>query len=143
MATLTGANSVITLGVVGIFNVPVQLHGFDVDDVLATAAVKSVETRMGVDGRLSGGWVATEKVQTYTLQADSESNFLFDEWVQTQEAQREAYPAFGNIILPAVGTTIALIRGFLTSYPPMPDVKKILQPRRFEITWERVLPARL
>jgi len=133
MATLTAANSVILLGVVGLFPVPQQLQGFATDDVFATDAVETVETMMGVDGGLSAGWVPT------ALQADSGSNGVFDAWYAAQEVARETFAAFGEITLPAIGKKYEMVRGFLTSYSPIPETKKVLQPRKYTLTWQRIV----
>lgn len=141
MATLTAANSVFLLTVIGLFDVPQQLQGFAADDMFDSDAVETVETLMGVDGTLSAGWVAVAKKQTVTLQADSASNLIFDAWWTAQEAAREIFTAGAIIRLPAVNTSYALITGYLTSYRPMPPAKKLLQPRQYGLTWNSVLPA--
>lgn len=140
-ATLTVANSVIMIVIPDLFPIPQQLRGYSADDVLTTEAVDSVETQMGVDGLLSGGWMPTPKRQTYTLQADSPSTFMFDTWQQSQEAIRDAYIANAFITLPSIGVIYTCTKGFLTSYTPMPDARKILQPRKFTVTWESILGA--
>lgn len=139
MATLTAANSVITLSIAGVFGVPQQLQGFDVDDVFSTEAVQPAETKMGVDGILSGGWVPTEKKVTYTLQADSPSNEIFDTWNDFQQQQREVAIAQGGVMLPGLNLAFVKTRGFLTGYTAIADVKKLLQPRKFTITWQSVV----
>lgn len=141
MATLTAANSIYMLTVIGLFDTPQQLQGFSADDMWDTDAVESVETLMGVDGILSGGWVPTPKKQMISLQADSASNLIFDAWATAQESARELYIAGGIIRLPGIRTSYALVKGFLTTYRPMPPVKKILQPRQYGVTWGSILPA--
>lgn len=143
MSTLTGANSTIFLGITGLFTTPQQLQGFDVDDVFSTTPVKSVEVKMGVDGTLSAGFVHMEKVQSFTLQGDSPSNDIFDTWAAIQESEGEAFVAFGIINLPAVSKSYAMIGGYLTSYMPIANVKKLLQPRLYEITWQNIQAAPL
>jgi hypothetical protein len=139
MATLTAANAVIMLAVSSLFDVPQQLQGFAADDVFTTDSTAPVETLMGVDGVLSGGWVATPKVQTISLQSDSLSNLIFEQWYNSQEQARETFIANANITLMAVNQTYVLLRGFLTGYPPMPDARRILQPRRYRITWGSII----
>jgi hypothetical protein len=139
MATLTAANAVIMLAVSSLFDVPQQLQGFAADDVFTTEVTTPVETLMGVDGVLSGGWVATPKVQTISLQSDSLSNLIFEQWYNSQEQARETFIANANVTLMAVNQTYILLRGFLTGYPPMPDARRILQPRRYRITWGSII----
>lgn len=133
--TLTAANSVILLTVPGLFDTPVQLQGYATDDVFDTDAIEPAETMMGVDGKLSAGWVPKEIKQSYTLQADSDSVQIFDVWYQAQQRVREILRCSGTVILPAVAQKMILSRGVLTSFQPA-TAKKVLQPRKFTITWE-------
>ena len=143
MATITAANAVFMISVDGLFAAPVQLQGFAADDVFSHALVAPVETLMGVDGFLSGGWTPQPKVQTIALQADSPSNVVFDTWYQAQEQIREVYLANAHITLASINRTFTCIQGFLTNYPPMADARRILQPRRFTVTWQSITGAPL
>jgi hypothetical protein len=141
MATLTAANSVYMLVITDLFPIPQQLQGYAADDVFSTEAVDSAEVVQGVDGRLSAGWVPTMKRQTITLQADSVSSLMFDAWFQQQDAARDLFTAEAFITLPSLGRIYTCTNGFLTNYMPMPDARRIVQPRRFQITWESILSA--
>jgi hypothetical protein len=141
MASLTGANSVITLGCTILFPIAQQLQGFAVDDVFDTEAVTTVETLMGVDNILSAGWVATSKKQTFNLQSDSPSNAMFDLIWQYQESNQEALTLFGETTLKAIGRQFIMARGFLTSYMPIPAVKKLIQPRKYTVEWQHIQPV--
>jgi hypothetical protein len=143
VATITAANAVFMISVVNLFPAPLQLQGFAADDVFSHALVAPVETLMGVDGFLSGGWTPQPKVQTIALQADSPSNIIFDTWYNAQEQQREAYIANAHITLASIQKTFTCVQGFLTNYPPMADARRILQPRRFTITWQGIIGAPL
>ena len=63
-----------------------------------------------------------------------------DTWLN-QQVNQEVFEGNAVITLPALGQKWVLTKGFLTSYPPIPDAKKVLQSRAFGITWERVRPA--
>jgi hypothetical protein len=141
MATLTNANSVITLTIPGIFNSPQTLYGFSADNMFTTSSIKSAEGVMGVDGRLSFGWVPQIKTQDFMLQADSPSMYILDQWVQTQNTAREIYACNGTIYLPGVGMAYTLTRGALESYNIMPDGQKTLAPRKFTIIWQDIIGA--
>lgn len=137
-STITAANAVITLSVSGLFTAPQQLKGFSADNIYETGDQVITETLMGVDGHLSGGFVFNPVVQTFNLQADSESNTLFETWAAQQRTNKETYIATGVTILTSVGTKYNSARGFLISYPPMPSAAKVLQPRKYQIQWESV-----
>lgn len=141
MADITGANAVFTLSISSLFPFPVQLQGFAADDVTDNEPVTPTEHYMGVDGILSAGHVFVPVVQAIAIQADSASNDIFDQWHQQQAATRSVFFADGVLILTALGSKWALTNGILSTYPTMPNVRKLLQPRKYGITWESVTPA--
>lgn len=141
MATLTSANATIFLAVAGLFPTPQQLQGFAADDVFSSEKLNSAELSMGVDGRLSAGFVFVAAKWSVTLQADSESNFIFDQWYQAQQVGRELLPASGIVLLQTLNTKWTMTRGFLTGYTPIPDTKKKIEPRNFEMTWQSIVPS--
>jgi hypothetical protein len=141
MGDITAANAVLTLSVPPLFPTPVRLQGFAADDIFDVPAVQSVETMMGVDGLLSGGFVFREVEQTIRLQADSPSVRIFDIWYLQQIATLATYTASALIRLPSISTKFAMTTGFLTLYKPIASARRVLQPREFRITWSRVAPS--
>ena len=139
--SITGATTSIALAVAGLFPTSQLLQGFEADNVFSTDAIRSAEVLMGVDGILSAGFVFVEIRQTFMLQADSPSNSLFDIWWLTNQANEDSLPATGQVNLFAISQKWSMVNGHLTSYKPMSDTKKLLQPRHFEITWGRISPA--
>lgn len=139
--SITAANAVFMLSITGLFTVPQQLQGFAADDVFDTEAIEPAEVVMGVDGKLSGGFVYVPTKQNITLQADSGSVDLFEQWQKAQRAARDLYYAQGSVVLPGLSKAYTMTRGILSSYSPLADAKKTLQPRKFAITWESVSPA--
>lgn len=140
MGDITAANATLTLTVPPLFTVPQQLQGFAADDVYDMDEIESVETLMGVDGILSGGFVWKPQPQTIMFQADSPSCALFDTWYTAQVAGLTTYIAGGVLILPAIGIKFIQTNGFLVGYKP-PGAKKLIQPRRFRIMWNLVVAA--
>lgn len=138
--SLTGANATFMISVDTIFTTAQQIQNFAADDVTDTDEVASAETLMGVDGNLSGGYVWVPVHQRIALQSDSPSIAFFDQWYLQQIANLTTYVATGTLLL-AVGTKWSLTNGFLTGYKNIPGVKKLIGPRNFSITWERVTPA--
>lgn len=139
--SLTSANAVFMLTIPDLFPVPQQLQQFAADDIFSTNPLASAEVSMGVDGHLSAGFVFVPVPQSINLQADSPSCDIFDNWWGASQTVRDAYIANGVVVITAVQRKWTLTRGVLTSYPPMPDGGKILKPRRFEITWESIVPS--
>lgn len=141
--TLTAANSVILLSIPGVYNVAQQLQGFATDDVFNADNVDIAEAPMGVDGRLSAGFVHTAQKQDYTIQADSDSILLFEDWYMFMSQANEIFRCQGSTYLPSTQRKYTMANGVLTSYSPMPSAKKIMQPRKFTITWESTSPGNI
>lgn len=143
MPAISSGNAVYMLTIAGLYAAPQQLQGFSADDIFDTASINPVEAVMGLDGKLSAGYVPVPIQQGITLQADSDSNTLFDAWFTAMQAAREVFFANGIIHLSSIKRGYALLNGVLTAYSPMPDAKKMLQPRKYSITWESMTPAPL
>ena len=137
-STITSANSVFTLVVAGLFPAPVQLKGYASDKAFTTEAVDLAEVQMGVDGRMTAGYVPNPVKQTITLQADSPSKDIFTAVIQAMKTAREVFYISGSISLPSTGESFTLTRGILTNAKQIPDAQKVLQPMDFVITWESV-----
>lgn len=139
MASITSANANLVIGVLNFLPTAQQISGFAVDDVFTTDDVTSIETQMGVDGTLSAGFMYVEKPMDVSLSASSPSNDFFDSWQAAQEGNIDALEGFGILTLPATGYSYALVTGYLKRLKPIPDARKVLQPRRFQIVWGRIV----
>ena len=137
-SSITSANSVFTLVVAGLFPAPVQLNGYAIDKAFTTEAVDLAEVQMGVDGRMTAGFVPNPVKQTITLQADSPSKDIFTAVIQAMKTAREVFYISGSISLPSTGESFTLTRGILTNAKQIPDAQKVLQPVDYVITWESV-----
>ena len=141
--TLTAANSILMLSITGLFPVPQRIQGYATDDAFSTEAVTPAEVMKGVDGKMSYGYVPYMTPMTISLQADSQSNDMFDAWLSAQKAAGEVFPANGLITLPGLGRSYVLVNGVITQIQAFASVRKTLQARAFTITWDSVDPAPL
>lgn len=141
MSTITAANSVFALTITGLYTSPQILQGYATDDGFSTEAIEVAETVMGLDGHLSGGYVFNPYKQGITLMPDSPAIEIFNNWALAQQAVKEVLIANAAITLPATGKKYVLTRGFLTSFKPIPDVKKVLQSQQYQITWGSIVGA--
>jgi len=139
MASITSANAILTLSVTGITSSPVQLQGFSADNIYDAPETEIVQTAMGVDGVLSGGFVYNAVTQVIELQADSPSNAFFEQWAQTMFQVRDVFVAQGQTNLVALGRTYTMTKGFFTNAHQFAPAAKVLQRRRYTIQWERVI----
>ena len=136
--TITSANSIFTLAIASLIPAPVQLQGFTADDIFDAETLEAAEVQMGVDGKLSAGFVYSPLSMNVSLQADSDSILLFDTWYEASQRSTDIYFAHGTIVLPSLALALTLTRGVLRSYSPMPSAKKVLQPRTFGLVWESI-----
>lgn len=138
---ITSANATILLSVPELFAAPFQLQGFAADDIFGTDPIQVGEQMMGADGRLTSGFVNVSTKQAYALMADSDSNFFFDQIAMREKVDQTKYEINGVVLLTSVGTQWTMTRGFLSIWQPLPDAKKVLQPRKHTIEWQSVRPT--
>lgn len=138
MATLTTANSTLLLMVANLFPTPVPIQGYAADDAFAVEEVETSETYMGVDGILSGGYTPYPVPLSIKLQADSASNDFFDAWIAAEATAREKYIANATILIQGTGVLYTFTRGFMRKVSVMPEAKKVLQPRKFDIEFNSI-----
>ena len=138
---ITAADAILALTVTSLFTTPQQIQGFATDDAFNFPDVDLVETMMGVDGVLSAGWVPVAFTQEIMLQADSDSNVLFEQWFLAQRQVKTPLIASGYAVVPSTSRQYNLVSGFLKTYSPAPQAKKILQPRRYSIIWNSITPS--
>lgn len=141
MPSITGATAAYQLSITGLYDTPQQLQGFAADDVFSTDAIDTSEILMGVDGVMSAGFVYVPIKQKIAIQADSPSGAIFDQWFAANQAEQDVLFANATVFLTALGLKWQMTRGVLSSYMPIPDVKKLIQPRKFEITWNTMSAA--
>lgn len=139
MATITSANSAYALAVANLYPVPQILQGYGADDAFVTEANEMAETIMGVDGKLSAGYIFNPVRQTITIMPDSPSLIIFETWQQAQRTARELYRCNAVVRLPALGRKYTLKNGVLSSGTPIPGVRRTLAPVSFILTWESVV----
>ena len=143
MATITSTNVDIRLNVPDIGIVGALLAGFAADDAFTHDSFDMTETRMGVDGILSGGFTPNPKEFHITFQPDSPSIAIFDNWGSAQEGAKEAFIATMSVVYPGTNKAFAFNRGFLKNFKKLPDAKKVQEPQTYSITWQDIQPVPL
>ena len=139
MSTLTSANSILSLGVQGVFNTPQTIQGFEVDDGVLSQAVQRAEVRQGLDGYMAGGKVYNPYVVDIHLMPTSPSWQFFEAVQNAQEGAGEVFQFFGSLTIPGVNRFYSMTNGIMTSETPFAAVRKTLQPLVFQITFESIV----
>lgn len=139
--TITAADATFVISSADFALAATILEGYAADAAFATDNADTAETSLGVDGKLSAGWVPRSYNQTITLQPDSVSRQVFDALVAAQDAGRTVFRLNGVINLPGNQYSYSLSRGVLKNYSSMPSAQRVLQPMTFVIEWEKILPV--
>lgn len=135
---ITAANATIFITAPDVFGAPQQLQGFSTDNIYDSDAIEPVETMMGVDGVLSGGYTPKAVDQVFMIQSDS-ATIDFFEGIQSWQQQNLGVEVLsGTTLLLGPQKFYTMPKGFLVAYQALPPAHKVLQARRFTIRWQNV-----
>ena len=124
---ITSANSTAVM-YLDIFPAGIKFEQYSADGAWTSDAYAVLETRMGVDGKMSAGYTPVEKEVTFTFQANSPTLDKLDIIWQTMEVSKT--PLFGQISIkvPSIKKQYVLANVVLMNYKLLPDAQKILEP---------------
>jgi hypothetical protein len=134
--SITSADIIFVLSVPELGIIGHKLQGFAVDKAFDTDAKTFAETIVGVDGKISAGYIASKGTMHITLQADSDSIDVMNVILEASQTARRVYALSGNITIPAVNRSFTLTKGFIVTGKIVPDAKKMLDPIDYTIDWE-------
>lgn len=134
--TITSADSIFALTVTNLFPSAQTLEGYAADAMFALGDTEMAVSVRGADGKLSGGFVFGEYLQTITIMPDSPSRDLFETWQLTSLTSKAVFRCNATIILPAIGRKFTLTNGILQRVKAIPDAQRVLQAMTFQINWE-------
>lgn len=123
--TITAANSVAMFSADGYFDTPIQLQGFQVDNAFNYGDATIGETRIGVDGKQSGGWVSHEVPVTVFLEANSPSRQPMEDFRAWMNANMETTRCTIDITIPSIGKRI-IATGYPVSQSGGPNAQKLI-----------------
>lgn len=130
LGSITSANATLTFSVAGLFTSPQNIYQFAVEDAYDSEVVENGEVVKGVDNYIAAGWLPTMPKFNITLQANSPSNAIFDQWFQTEQQQLTKLIGQGVATIPGTRTQFFILNAYLFSFMHIPPVKKTLQPRK-------------
>lgn len=137
--TITSADSIFALTVTNLFPSAQTLEGYAADAMFALGDTEMAVSVRGADGKLSGGFVFGEYLQTVTIMPDSPSRELFETWQLTSLTSKAVFRCNATIILPAINRKFTLTNGILQRVKAIPDAQRVLQAMTFQINWESVV----
>lgn len=138
--TITSADSIFALTVTNLFPSAQTLEGYAADAMFALGDTEMAVGVRGADGKLSGGFVFGEYLQTITIMPDSPSREMFETWQLTSLTSKAIFRCNATIILPAISRKFTLTNGILQRVKAIPDAQRVLQAMTYQINWENVTP---
>jgi len=123
--TITAANSVVLFTAAGYFDQAIRLQGYQVDNAFSFGDATTGETRIGVDGKQSGGWVSHEIPVTVFLEANSPSRASMEDFRAWCNANQETAVCTLDVTIPSIGRRIQA-SGFLVSQSGGPSAQKLI-----------------
>jgi hypothetical protein len=110
------------------FPAGLKFEQYSADGAWTQDAYQTVETRMGVDGKMSAGYTPMEKEITFSFQANSPTLDGLDIIWQTTEVSKT--PEFLQIIIecPSIKKRFVLANCVLMNYKLIPNAQKVLEP---------------
>lgn len=124
---ITSANSTANM-YVDIFPAGIKFEQYSADGAWTSDTYSVLETRMGVDGKMSAGYTPVEKEVTFTFQANSPTLSKLDILWQTMEVSKTPLFAQISIKLPSIKKEFVLANVVMMNYKLLPDAQKVLEP---------------
>lgn len=124
--TVTAANSIVLFTAEGFYDTPIQLQGFQVDNAFGFGDATMGETRMGVDGKQSGGWVSHEVTLNVFLEANSASRNQMEDLRSWMNQRMETTLCTFDITLVSTGRRM-VYSGYPVTQTGGSSAQKLLQ----------------
>lgn len=137
--TITSADAIFALTVTNLYPSAQTLEGYAADAMFALGDTEMAVAVRGADGKLSGGFVFGEYLQTITIMPDSPSREMFETWQLTSVTSKAIFRCNATIILPAISRKFTLTNGILQRVKAIPDANRVLQQMTYQINWESVI----
>ena len=138
---ITSANSTAVMVVDTIFPIGFALEAYATDQSLSMGKSTIAETRMGVDGYMSAGFVPNIKTMTISFEQHSSSIKFLNQLYQLTEANRTIYEVTLVVTVPSVKKTYTFTGGVLKTAKPFADHKKVLDTVSYTFDFERMITA--
>jgi len=136
---ITSANSSVSiLSTNGI----TDFEGYTAEDIFSVDSVNFTETRIGVDGKMSAGWIPQIKTVTFNFEASSNTIQSLLNLYTIAEATRTPVFVTMTVIIPAVNKKF-ICEGVMTEAKPMYDAGKTLKEMPFKFAFESIIPMQI
>ncbi|MDR3049427.1 MAG: hypothetical protein LBV16_06310 [Elusimicrobiota bacterium] len=114
-------------------------EGYSADATFTTENVTFVETKIGVDGIMSAGYVPTIKTLTATFEASSDTIPKLDALIALCESSKTPVAVVLTFIIPAVSRKF-IVNAVLTGGNPLFNATKTLEAKEYVFQFSESVP---
>lgn len=138
---ITSATSKITL-FSAITPTGVNFEQYSADSAWTRDENTVIESRMGVDGKISFGYTPSVKSASFVFQPNSPSLDGLSRIIQTQNASMKPIVCQIVISVPSIGKTFTLANACITTGDLLPEGAKVLEPVTITVNYESIVWAK-
>lgn len=138
---ITSANSTFVISASSLAIASVALEGYSVDTAWDLEDSEVAVTQIGVDGKMSAGYVPRLYPVTFTFAPDSASISVFETIVTTQDVLKSPVEVNGVLQIPSINKSYTFMRGVVTRGKMLPGGGRVLGQQAFTITFNSCKPA--
>lgn len=138
---ITSANSTLVITVSALAIASVAMEGYAVDNAWALDEVETAVAQVGVDAKMTAGWVPRLNPLTLSFAPNSPSIAVLSSIINSQDTMQTIYTLQGVLTCPSINKAWTLSNGVLTRGKVIPDGARILGAQSFQLTFESVRPA--
>ena len=138
---ITSANSTLIITVSALAIASVAMEGYAVDNAWALDDAETAVAQVGVDAKMTAGWVPRLTPLTLSFAPNSPSVATLSAIITAQDTNMTIYTLQGVLSCPSVSKSWTLSNGVLTRGKIIPDGSRILGPQSFQLTFESARPA--
>lgn len=133
----TAASVIVTLVADELYPTGRNIEGFAEDALRDLESVVRNEATMGVDGKLSVGFVYYPTNITFHLMPDQDGYSVFEMIAQVQQTLVAPIFLSMTIVDPGLKRKYTLTKGALLNWVQMPNANRVMQPADAELIFER------
>ena len=138
---IPSANSPLIITVSALAIASVAMEGYAVDNAWALDDAETAVAQVGVDAKMTAGWVPRLNPLTLSFAPNSPSVATLSAIITAQDTNMTIYTLQGVLSCPSVSKSWTLSNGVLTRGKIIPDGSRILGPQSFQLTFESARPA--
>lgn len=133
---ITSANSTAVLVVESLYPAGIILENYATDQAIAQDELVLSQSRMGVDGKIVHGMTPKEKVLTITFEASAPCVESINNVALAMMNNKTIYNCTLIVTIPSISAVYTYTFGALTSGKVFPDVKGVLDPVSYKLTYQ-------